>query len=67
MNYDTMINPEVYKAIDRTFYDLVQQAGDEAAVQADIMGFILRRKINEYINEAVKNIRESVGGEQHDK
>jgi len=67
MNYDAMINPEVYKAIDRTFYDLIQQAGDEAAVQADIMGFILRRKINEYINEAVKNIRESVGGEHHDK
>lgn len=63
MNYDKMINPEVYKAIDRTFFDLIQQAGDEAAVQADIMGFILRRKINEYINEAVKNIRESVGGE----
>lgn len=66
MNYDTMINPEVYKAIDRTFYDLIQQAGDEAAVQADIMGFVLRRKINEYINEAVENIRQSVGGEVHD-
>ena len=63
MNYDTMINPEVYKAIDRTFYDLVQQAGDEAAVQADIMGYILRCKIDEYIADTVKNIRESVGGE----
>lgn len=63
MNYDTMINPEVYKAIDRTFYDLIQQAGDEAAVQADIMGYILRRKIDEYIADTVKNIRGSVGGE----
>lgn len=67
MNYEKIISPEIFKRIDRTFYDLIQQAGDEAAVQADIMGFILRRKINEYINEAVKNIRESVGGEQHDK
>lgn len=65
MNYDTMINPEVYKAIDRTFYDLVQQAGDEAAVQADIMGFVLHRKINEYIDEAVKNIRQTVGGDSN--
>lgn len=67
MNYEKIISPEIFKRIDRTFYDLIQQAGDEAAVQADIMGFILRRKINEYINEAVKNIRESVGGEHHDK
>lgn len=66
MNYDTMINPEVYKAIDRTFFDLIQQAGDEAAVQAYILGYIMRRKINEYITDAVKNIRESVGGEVHD-
>ena len=64
MNYNTMINPEVYKAIDRTFYDLIQQAGDEAAMQADIMGYVLRRKVSEYIDEAVKNIRESVGGKQ---
>lgn len=67
MNYEKIISPEIFKRIDRTFYDLVQQAGDEAAVQADIMGFILRRKINEYIADTVKNIRESVGGEQHDK
>lgn len=65
MNYDAMINPKVYKAIDRTFYDLVQQAGDEAAVQADIMGYILRRKIDEYITDTVKNIRESVGGDSN--
>ena len=65
MNYEKIISPEIFKHIDRTFYDLVQQTGDEAAVQADIMGFVLRRKINEYINEAVKNIRESVGGESN--
>lgn len=64
MNYNKIINEKIFSAIDRTFYDLVQQAGDEAAVQADIMGFVLRRKINEYIDEAVKNIRESVGGKQ---
>jgi hypothetical protein len=63
MNYEKIISPEIFKRIDRTFYDLVQQAGDEAAVQADIMGFILRRKIDEYIADTVKNIRESVGGE----
>lgn len=65
MNYNKIINEKIFSSIDRTFYDLVQQAGDEAAVQADIMGYILRRKIDEYINEAVKNIR-SVGGEAHD-
>ena len=65
MNYEKIISPEIFKHIDRTFYDLVQQTGDEATVQADIMGFVLRRKINEYINEAVKNIRESVGGESN--
>lgn len=64
MNYDKIISQEVYKSIDRTFYDLIQQAGDEATVQADIMGVILRRKIDEYIADAVKNIRESVGGKQ---
>lgn len=67
MNYEKIISPEIFKRIDRTFYDLIQQAGDEAAVQADIMGFILRRKINEYIADTVKNIRESVGGEHYDK
>lgn len=66
MNYEKIISPEIFKRIDRTFYDLVQQAGDEAAVQADIMGYILRRKIDEYIAEAVENIRQSVGGEVHD-
>mgnify|MGYP006874690037 CR=1 FL=1 len=66
MNYEKIISPEIFKRIDRTFYDLIQQAGDEAAVQADIMGFILRRKINEYIAEAVENIRQSIGGEVHD-
>lgn len=65
MNYEKIINQEVYKSIDRTFYDLVQQAGDEAAVQADIMGFILRRKVSEYIDEAVKNIRQSLGGDSN--
>lgn len=64
MNYEKIINQEVYKSIDRTFYDLVQQAGDEAAVQADIMGVILRRKIDEYIADTAKNIRESLGGKQ---
>ena len=64
MNYEKIISPEIFKRIDRTFYDLIQQAGDEAAVQADIMGVILRRKIDEYIADAVKNIRESVGGKQ---
>ena len=62
MNYDKMINQEVYKSIDRTFYDCVQQAGDEAAVQADILGCIMRRKISDYITDAVKNIRDSFGG-----
>jgi hypothetical protein len=65
MNYNKIINEKIFSSIDRTFYDLVQQAGDEAAVQADIMGFILRQNINEYINEAVKNIRESVGGDSN--
>lgn len=63
MNYNKIINEKIFSSIDRTFYDLVQQAGDEAAVQADIMGVILRRKINEYIADTVKNIQESVGGE----
>ncbi|MBQ3330293.1 MAG: hypothetical protein IJG87_03845 [Ruminococcus sp.] len=65
MNYEKIISPEIFKQIDRTFYDLVQQTGDKAAVQADIMGFILRRKIDEYINEAVKNIRQSIGGDSN--
>lgn len=64
MNYEKIISQEVYKSIDRTFYDLIQQASDEAAVEADIMGIILRRKIDEYIADAVKNIRESVGEKQ---
>lgn len=64
MNYEKIINQEVYKSIDRTFYDLIQQAGDEAAVQADIMGVILHRKISDYITDAVKNIRDSFGGKQ---
>jgi hypothetical protein len=66
MNYNKIINEKIFSSIDCTFYDLVQQAGDEAAVQADIMGFILRRKIDEYIAEAVENIRQSIGGEVHD-
>jgi 3-hydroxyacyl-CoA dehydrogenase len=65
MNYEKIISPEIFKHIDRTFYDLVQQAGEEAAVQADIMGFVLRRKVSEYIDEAVKNIRQSVGGDSN--
>lgn len=65
MNYNKIINEKIFSSIDRTFYDLVQQAGDEAAAQADIMGFVLRRKVSEYIDEAVKNIRESVGGESN--
>lgn len=64
MNYKKIISPEIFKHIDRTFFDLIQQSGDEAAVQADIMGFILRRKIDEYIVDAVKNIRQSLGGKQ---
>lgn len=65
MNYNKIINEKIFSAIDRTFYDLVQQAGDEAAVQADIISLILRRKINEYIADTVKNIRESVGGDSN--
>lgn len=65
MNYEKIISPEIFKQIDRTFYDLVQQTGDEAAVQADIMGYILRRKIDEYIADTVKNIRGSVGGDSN--
>lgn len=64
MNYNKIINEKIFSSIDRTFYDLVQQAGDEAAVQAEIMGFVLRRKVSEYIDDTVKNIRESVGGKQ---
>lgn len=62
MNYEKIISPEIFKHIDRTFYDLVQKAGDEAAVQGDILGYIMRRKISEYITDAVKNIRDSFGG-----
>ena len=65
MNYNKIINEKIFSSIDRTFYDLVQQAGDEAAVQADIMGYILRRKIDEYIADTVKNIRGSVGGDSN--
>ena len=66
MNYEKLINREIFKNIDRAFFDLVQQSGDEAAMQADIFGYIMRRKVSEYINEAVKNIRQSVGGEVND-
>lgn len=62
MNYEKNISKEIFKGIDRTFFEVVREAGSDAAAQADIMGSILRRKVGDYITDTVKGIRDSIGG-----
>lgn len=59
MNYEKIINQEVYKSIDRSFADLVRRTGADSVTQADVLGSILRRKLSEYIAESVDGIKNS--------
>ena len=63
MNYEKIISKEIFKAIDRTFFEVVLEAGPDAAAQAAVMGVILRRKVSDYITDTVEGIRDSIGGE----
>lgn len=45
MNHEETISKELFKAIDRTFFEEDRAAGTDAAAQADVMGSILRREI----------------------
>lgn len=67
MDYAKIIRKEIFDGIDDTLYVLMLQAGDRAAVDADIMGSIIKREIGRYTDDAVRRVKAGLkGGDRHD-
>jgi hypothetical protein len=66
MNYAKMIRDDVFKGIDDTLYVCLLQAGERAAVEADVLGMILKRELSRYTDEAVQRVKKAVKGDKTD-
>lgn len=67
MDYTKMIREDIFRGIDDTLYVVMLQAGDRAAVDADIMGSIIKREIGRYTDNAVRRVKAALkGGNDHD-
>jgi hypothetical protein len=68
MNYAKNICQKIFDGIDDTLYACMLQAGEKAAVEADVMGMILKRELTQYTDDAVRRVKEALkGGERRDK